>query len=662
MSTKQRFRRRADGDIRRSQVLTTGGPGALVDLVNHAVMIKGPDSWRYEDDDEGFIIEERLASQALAFLKRTGNWPRHNVRLRRPPMGDDDNPRPHRGMHAREFPSWYLCRRCDSLIKRDALDERRRHICTDDPKARPQPTVPIRFVNACNKGHIQDVDWRKFVHRSHYDEKALKPYWCCNDEKLDLFEYDMGFRYTADLALRTQGTSGELNDLVIICRRCGKSRGLQDLMQPGVFGKCSAWRPWLRQNDESCDQEARLLIRTGSNAWFPLQYSVLSIPEPQADLKKAIGKHWSHLNRLKNQARLEMALDEFMPEDVAEELQEWTLDELWDIILRKRSGDLDKDVPIREAEWQEIMMADPGSAHDMPPKGERWWPRRLEGISLPPFLDRVVLIHSLREVRAQIGFTRIDGFQTGPEGTVETDFDRVAPLSLEVDWIPSVEIRGEGIFLAFDEAKVREWEARRVVQDREQHFREGMRMDNALKKSDRSMDVFTSARLVMLHSLAHMLITAISLEAGYSAAAIRERIYCYRAPVHPNSTPEQVETAYKASRAGILLYTGTPGSEGTLGGLIDVGRDVVKHLRRAVAMNELCSNDPVCSKHLPDGPEEGRRREGAACHACLLIAEPSCERMNRDLDRALVVPTVEAGLDEAAFLGEWIRTTTTNGR
>ncbi len=63
----------------------------------------------------------------------------------------------------------------------------------------------------------------------------------------------------------------------------------------------------------------------------------------------------------------------------------------------------------------------------------------------------------------------------------------------------------------------------------------------------------------------------------------------------------------------------------------------------------LRSNDLVCAQHDPAGQEEGRYREGAACHACLLIAEPSCERMNRDLDRALVVPTVEDA--EAAFLG-----------
>jgi hypothetical protein len=41
---------------------------------------------------------------------------------------------------------------------------------------------------------------------------------------------------------------------------------------------------------------------------------------------------------------------------------------------------------------------------------------------------------------------------------------------------------------------------------------------------------------------------------------------------------------------------------------------------------------------------------GAACHGCLLIAEPSCERRNELLDRSLVVPTVD--LADAAFFAE----------
>jgi hypothetical protein len=121
-----------------------------------------------------------------------------------------------------------------------------------------------------------------------------------------------------------------------------------------------------------------------------------------------------------------------------------------------------------------------------------------------------------------------------------------------------------------------------------------------------------------------MLITAISLECGYPASSIRERIYTFD------------DVGY-----GILLYTGSPDSEGTLGGLVQEGRRIHEHLRHALTQAELCSNDPVCSQHQPDNPHERRFLHGAACHGCLLIAETSCEQQNDYLDRALVVPTVE---------------------
>ncbi len=55
----------------------------------------------------------------------------------------------------------------------------------------------------------------------------------------------------------------------------------------------------------------------------------------------------------------------------------------------------------------------------------------------------------------------------------------------------------------------------------------------------------------------------------------------------------------------------------------------------------LCSNDPVCASHDPAAHGHSPLL-GAACHGCLLISETSCEMRNDFLDRALVVPTVEA--------------------
>lgn len=150
---------------------------------------------------------------------------------------------------------------------------------------------------------------------------------------------------------------------------------------------------------------------------------------------------------------------------------------------------------------------------------------------------------------------------------------------------------------------------------------------------------FPGVRFYLLHSLSHLLITAISLECGYAASAIRERIYCAS-----HGDP-------RAPMAAILLSTGTPGTEGTLGGLVDQGRFLRAHLRQAYDLGVLCSNDPVCAGHNPAQDPAERHLEGAACHGCLFIAECSCERFNNFLDRSLVVPTL--GHDRAlAFFAE----------
>jgi hypothetical protein len=128
----------------------------------------------------------------------------------------------------------------------------------------------------------------------------------------------------------------------------------------------------------------------------------------------------------------------------------------------------------------------------------------------------------------------------------------------------------------------------------------------------------------MLHSFFHLLITAVALECGYPASSIRDRVYALP------------DIGY-----GVLLYTATTDAEGTLGGLIQVGRRIHEHVFNALEMGELCSNDPVCSQHDPPSRHENRFLLGAACHGCLLISETSCEQHNDFLDRALVVPTVD---------------------
>ena len=158
------------------------------------------------------------------------------------------------------------------------------------------------------------------------------------------------------------------------------------------------------------------------------------------------------------------------------------------------------------------------------------------------------------------------------------------------------------------------------MQERERQLAGGFEAWKTVHKKPNAE--FPGLPYILLHSLSHLLLTAVSLDCGYATSSIRERIYVG-------------DDAY-----GILLYTSSPDAEGTLGGLIDVGRRLELHLRRALEMARLCSNDPVCAMHRPNSSQEERFLSGSACHGCLLISEPSCENRNDFLDRALVVPTV----------------------
>jgi hypothetical protein len=242
-------------------------------------------------------------------------------------------------------------------------------------------------------------------------------------------------------------------------------------------------------------------------------------------------------------------------------------------------------------------------------------------------LERVVLVHRLREVRALTGFTRFESASPYLQGDLDVGVMR-ADLARNTTWVPAVETRGEGVFLHFKTSTINAWCSRPDVIRRGEQLAAGLDEWNKTRKQ--SKRTFCGMPYVLLHSLSHLLITSVSLRCGYPASSIRERIY---------ALPDQ---GY-----GILLYTATSDSEGTLGGLVEVGRDIGEHLDEAIELGRLCSNDPVCAQHDPKDEHEQRFLHGAACHGCLLISETSCEMHNDYLDRAVVVPTVDGSA--AAF-------------
>ena len=210
-------------------------------------------------------------------------------------------------------------------------------------------------------------------------------------------------------------------------------------------------------------------------------------------------------------------------------------------------------------------------------------------------------------------------------GEYDTDVER-AELALEPTWFPAVENRGEGVFVQLRPEAIHEWRVRQTVQKRERDLAEGFRTWAASRKVNHP---FPGVAYILLHTLAHLLIQSLAMRCGYPATSIRERIYV------------------ESDRYGLLLYTGTPDAEGTLGGLVQQGRFIEDHLADTLRMAQLCSNDPICAQHAPGESLEQRWLHGAACHGCALIAETSCEMRNDYLDRALVVPVL--GVDDTAF-------------
>ena len=247
------------------------------------------------------------------------------------------------------------------------------------------------------------------------------------------------------------------------------------------------------------------------------------------------------------------------------------------------------------------------------------------------FLERVVLVERLREVRALTGFTRIESpgdLADEPDVAPEKrgSLSRHAP-----DWVPASEVRGEGIFLQFDEGVLSKWLREKATLEREAEFREAHRRWRQSRKIEPANADFPGCRYALLHSFAHALMRQFAIECGYSTASIRERIYARGA--EEDGGP----------MAGVLLYTAASDSEGTLGGLVALGEPepLGRHIEQALEQARLCASDPLCVEHHP--VRDGVTLHGAACHACLFAPETSCERGNKYMDRTLLVATFRAG-------------------
>ena len=615
------FHRFRVGEVRRGQVLHTFGVGSIVDLPNISVMPLGLHAW-----DEKVLVrpehrvdEERLLGMVQAQLGPQVNrlylppTPPPNANPRRDPYSSDATT----GVPVVPFPRWGRCSVCNLLAPLDygvfrlIADAYRpdrtkyvHHNCAK--RSKPPAVVPARHVVACSHGHLEDFPWREFVHGGNAD---------CHEGSLRFEEL---------------GLSSEVADLLVKCDGCGATKPMT-----GAFGKageaffrargCSGRHPHLgADHREECSMRPKVILAGATNLWFPVMVPAITIPVGgDGRLEVLVDDHWatlqnateeSHISALRGMGQLEG-------------FGEWDVDAIWSAVQVRRSGAggekrRTRVQDLKEEEW--AVLCDPEAVE----------PRRdfsIRRVPVPGGFENhiadVVLVDRIRVVRALTGFTRIDS--PGNYGDVGAlpDFLR-APLTRRApEWVPATEVRGEGVFIRFDHERLERWADGLQAESAEMH--DAHTAFRSAREVPHPEEDFPTLTYVVLHTLAHALIRQLSIECGYSAASIEERIYCSQAC---KEGPRM---------AGLLIYTAAPDSEGTLGGLVSLGEPgpLGRHLRTALGRLALCPSDPLCSEHRPT-TELGGVLHGAACHSCTFVSETSCEAGNKYLDRSVLVRTV----------------------
>lgn len=603
------------GDLRPSQIMFTFGVGAIVDLPHMSVVVKGLDDWPTTPDVSPRVVEDRLLWAVRRVLGQQVQY------MAAPPAvldGAASGPYEQAlepGIPVAPFPQWLFCPRCQRLAPLSTglfqlVDKQRsdriRYVHANCNQAAAPPVVPVRFLTACKHGHLDDFPWVEFVHRG----SSACP------SSLRLLEY---------------GASGEARDLLVKCDTCSSSRYLSDAF--GWSGRrhmprCRGRRPHLGDYDaHQCSEQARAILLGASNLWFPDVLSTVAIPTVSATLDHLVAAKWGTLQLVKNLQTIPFAR---LTGQLAG-LHAYSDEEIWVAIERKRQQDQDgapiQPYDLKRPEWEVLTHPEAQPSTD---------DFRLQPSSVPAgfshVLERVVLVERMREVRALVGFTRIEEPGESDEAPSEEPVQRMGLTRGDPTWVPATEVRGEGIFIVFREDRLISWLGQNGVKERDQLFRDAhvhWRRNRGLTPPEAN---YPGMRFVLIHSFAHALMRQLALECGYSAASIRERIYS-RNPGEGGPTV--------ASMAGVLLYTAAPDSEGTLGGLVSLGRpaELGRHIRAALRAAALCAADPLCAEHAPDSRVV--TVHGAACHACMFSPETSCERGNKYLDRSTLVPTME---------------------
>lgn len=588
--------------VRAAQAVLQYGVGAMVDFPDQTLVTAAPEYW----SGTSRIFDDRFAKA----------------------LGVEYFAVPTNVAYSR-FPEWYFCPKCRKFqpLKKWILDYRKKtknKSVEYDPNmvshlqcpSCNQDLVVSRIVTVCEKGHLNDFPWIKWVHIRSKHPVCSKP----------------------DLRFKTGASGSEgLEGLVIECATCHARTTLKDAFNKDIFKSldesnkredfiCEGNHPF-KHHKGLCGCYPKTVQRGASSVYFPLVRSSLVIP-PYAN------KLNTQIEQSKAYEECVVIIEDEEPEDRPNKIKKSF--SKWATKIATEIGALQGDVEkILARKWlqSEAKTVDVGSVQYrfdeyMALNGEISTPKSALGdfsrkaMTIDeynlPHIKGISIIEKIRVVNALTGFSRISPVLS------EQDAGYVCVKRKETVWYPAYEVRGEGIFIEFNDQDIEKWiKSHSEVTERANRINSNYA--NSFLGENHPREI--TAKFIMLHTLSHLLITQLSFECGYSIASLSERIYCS-------------EETDGRKMAGILIYTASGDSEGTLGGLVRQGRpDAFSQIfKKAVASAKTCSNDPVCIM------SHGQGRDSlnlAACHACALLPETCCEERNSFLDRGMIIGTFE---------------------
>lgn len=618
-----------DRKIRASSIVFPFGVGAMMDMPEGVFMTTSCDNWNSKNLT--IIHDERLEK----ILK---------VKYFKTPVNKENN---NMFIPLVKFPEWMFCPKCRRFKHLNEWEKEYKNIAGKDKvmskniclKCRAKLS-PARIVTACEDGHIQDFPWLQWVHYKNKKKVCKNP----------------------SIYIKTNGVSSGLEGIRIECKTCNikvnmasvfdRNKNSLEILEEkaekeGILEekyslKCTGFRPWDGQY-EKCLKYPTVLQRGATNIYFPKVESSILIPPYSEKVNTSIEESVAYNKLLSTIESLEqinanedivksIVLNSYdtiskeinIPFDIVKKIVDRKLQ---DDISDNEKDEIESRTKYKEEEYKALIGEFGYNIIDQNDfKIEDIDGKRYEFNNMNNYIDKVILVHKLKEVRALVGFSRLNS----PDVNImEIDEDNgesalIKPLK-DKNWYPAVEIRGEGIFIKLDENIINKWvssssEINSRAKDLDKKY------NKILCERGHSARRITS-KFLLLHTLAHVIIKELSFKCGYSSTSLRERIYC-----------NMLEDDYNMN--GILIYTANGDCEGTLGGLVRQGREdkLPQIIDSAIEKARFCSSDPVCIE------SKGQGRDAlnlSACYSCTLISETSCEEFNTLLDRAMLVGTFD---------------------